>query len=179
MAAEMGIRVYPIEYSLLPEVRYPIARDQCLAVYRQLVKDFHPQNIIRMSSSSGCQLMLSMLLLAQHEELPMPACQFLCTPATDLSGDGDFLVANSGRDLVPTSFFLGMVKQNYPGDVDPMDPLYSPIYAEYNAKFPPSIITVGTRDSLLSSGVCLYWKLRDTGVKVELLLGEGMWHSFN
>jgi acetyl esterase/lipase len=123
--------------------------------------------------------MLSMLLLAQDEELPMPACQFLCTPAADLSGDGDSLVANSRRDLMPTTFLLGMVKQNYPGDVDPKDPLYSPIYAEYNAKFLPSIIMVGTRDSILSTRVCLYWKLRDTGVKVELLVGEGRWHGFN
>jgi monoterpene epsilon-lactone hydrolase len=81
MAAEMGIRVgirvYSIEYSLSPEVRYPVARDQCLAVYRQLIQLFQPKIIMGMSSSSGCQLMLSMLLLAQREKLPMwPASSF-------------------------------------------------------------------------------------------------------
>jgi epsilon-lactone hydrolase len=179
MAAEMGVRVYSIEYSLSPEVRYPVARDQCLSVYRQLIKDNDPKNIIGMSSSSGCQLMLSMLLLAQRENLPMFSCQLLCTPAADLSGNGDSLVANNGRDMMPTSFLLGMVTQNYSSDVDHRDPLYSPINAEYNATFPPSVITSGTRDSLLSSGVCLYWKLRGAGVKVELLVSEGMWHGFN
>lgn len=182
MAAEMGIRVYSIEYSLSPEVRYPVARDQCLAVYRQLVEDkvCDPKKTLGMSSSSGCQLMLSMLLLAQREKLPMPSGLFLCTPASDLTGNGDSFVANSGRDMMPASFLLGMVRQNYPpDDIDQRDPLYSPVYAEYNATFPPSIITVGTRDSLLSSGVCLYWKLRDAGAKVELLVSEGMWHAFN
>jgi monoterpene epsilon-lactone hydrolase len=182
MAAEMGIRVYSIEYSLSPEARYPVARDQCLAVYRQLIEDkaCDPKKIIGMSSSSGCQLMLSMLLLAQREKLPMPACLFLCALASDLTGDGDSFVANSRRNMMPASFLLGMVRQNYRGgNVDLRDPLYSPIYAEYNATFPPSIITVGTRDSLLSSGVCLYWKLRDADVKVELLVSEGMWHGFN
>lgn len=179
MAAEMGIRVYSIEYSLSPEARYPVARDQCLAVYRQLVQLFQPQNIIGMSSSSGCQLMLSMLLLAQREKLPMMACQFLCTPAADLSGAGDSLVANSTRDLMPTSYLLAMVRQNYPCDIDSRDPHYSPLYAEYDRTFPPSVITVGTRDSLLSTGVLLYWKLRDAGVKVELLVTEGMWHGFD
>jgi monoterpene epsilon-lactone hydrolase len=38
---------------------------------------------------------------------------------------------------------------------------------------------VGTRDAMLSSGVRLHWKLRDAGVKVELLISEGMWHGFN
>lgn len=120
-----------------------------------------------------------MLLVAQREKLPMLACQFLCTPAADLSGDVDSLVANSARDLMPTSFLLNMVKQNYPCDIDSRDPLYSPLYAEFEATFPPSVITVGTRDSLLSTGVLLYWKLRDAGVKVELLVVEGMWHGFN
>jgi epsilon-lactone hydrolase len=179
MAAEMGIRVYSIEYSLSPEVRYPVARDQCLSVYRQLVRDHDPRKIIGMSGSSGCQLMISTLLLAQRENLPMFSCQFLCTPATDLSGDGDSFVSNNGRDMMPTSFLLNMVRQNYPGNIDYKDPLYSPIYADYSATFPPSVITTGTRDSLLSSGVCLYWKLRDAGVSVELLISEGMWHGFN
>jgi monoterpene epsilon-lactone hydrolase len=78
-----------------------------------------------------------------------------------------------------TSFLLGIVKQNYPCDVNFRDPLYSPLYAEFEAIFLPSAITVGTRDSLLSSGVLLYWKLRDAGVKVELLIVEGIWHGFN
>jgi monoterpene epsilon-lactone hydrolase len=34
MAAEMGIRVFSIEYTLSPEVRYPVAIKQCLGVYR-------------------------------------------------------------------------------------------------------------------------------------------------
>jgi monoterpene epsilon-lactone hydrolase len=36
MAAEMGITVCSIEYTLSPEAKYPVARDQCIDVYRQL-----------------------------------------------------------------------------------------------------------------------------------------------
>ena len=32
---------------------------------------------------------------------------------------------------------------------------------------------------MLSSGVRLYWKLRESGCRVQLLVEEGMWHGFN
>ena len=80
MVAEMGIRVYSISYVLAPESRYPVARDQRLAVYRQLAKDFDPTNILGMSSSASGQLMLSTLLLACQEGLPMIAGHYLCRP---------------------------------------------------------------------------------------------------
>jgi acetyl esterase/lipase len=73
-----------------------------------------------------------------------------------------------------------MVSQNYaPEGIDQRDPLYSPVYAEYGQTFPQTIITVGTRDFALSHGVRFYWKLREAGSKVELLVSEGMWHGFN
>lgn len=180
MAAEMRIRVYSVEYSLSPEVQYPIARNEALAVYRQLVKKFSPNNIFMMGSSAGAQILVSMLLVARDERLPMPARLYLCTPAVDLSGAGDSGVSNEGRDVMPVSLLRNMVRQNYqPKEIDTTDPYYSPVYAHYDASFPPTVITVGTRDCCLSDGVRMYWRLRDAGVETELLVSEGMWHGFN
>ncbi|RFU27461.1 hypothetical protein B7463_g8863, partial [Scytalidium lignicola] len=189
MAAELGVRVYSINYTKSPEARYPAARDQCLAVYRELVQKgplgaspINPEEIYTMGSSSGAQVLVSMLLMARREGLPMPtAGLYLCTPALDLSGAGDSMVSNANdRDIMPVSLLSGMVSQNYaPEGINPKDPLYSPIYADYDACFPPTVITVGTRDFALSNGVRFYWKLREAGVKVELLVSEGMWHGFN
>jgi monoterpene epsilon-lactone hydrolase len=123
--------------------------------------------------------MLSTLLLAQSERLPMPAGLVCFTPASDLSGAGDTAVANAARDLLPTSFSLELAKQNYQGSLDGKDPLFSPIYGEFQQGFPPIMITTGTRDILLSNAVRLYWKLKGTNTKVELFLGEGMPHGFN
>ncbi|KAH8728281.1 Alpha/Beta hydrolase protein [Phaeosphaeriaceae sp. PMI808] len=180
MAAEMGIRVYSVSYSRSPEVRYPVARDEALVVYRELVKTHGPGNIMCMGSSSGGQILVSMLLVARNEGLSMPARVFLCTPALDLSGDGDSVVSNADRDIMPGSLLTAIVKQNYlPKGMDPRDPLYSPIYADYDSSFPPTVVTVGTRDLCLSNGVRIFWKLKDAGVRVELLISEGMWHGFN
>lgn len=188
-AAELGVRVYSVDYTKSPEVKYPVARDQVLAVYRELVQNgppgtgpIDPKNIYGMGSSSGAQLLVSALLVAKDEGLPMPTAGiYLCTPALDFSGAGDSLVSNAhDRDIMPVSLLSGMVAQNYPPDgQDVKDPLFSPVYAELDASFPRTVITVGTRDFALSNGVRFYWKLREAGVEVELLISEGMWHGFN
>jgi monoterpene epsilon-lactone hydrolase len=81
---------------------------------------------------------------------------------------------------MPLSMLIGMVRQNYQNpNVDDQDPLYSPMYADYDSSFPPTVITIGTRDVLLSTAILLYWKLKDSGVEAELFVFEGMWHGFN
>ncbi|KAK7931066.1 hypothetical protein PG985_001778 [Apiospora marii] len=222
MAAELGVRVCSPDYTKAPEARYPVARDQCLAVYRELITKglptassssspssapvpVDPADMYAMGSSSGAQILVSMLLVARSQGLPLPtAGLYLCTPALDLSGAGDSMVFNArDRDIMPVSLLTAMVSQNYaplPGaEVDgkafsgPTDPLYSPLYADYGTPqnddddqgaaaapwFPRTVMTVGTRDFALSNGVRFYWKLREAGVEVELLVSEGMWHGFN
>jgi acetyl esterase/lipase len=188
MAGELGVRVFSINYSKAPEAKYPVARDQCLEVYRALVQKglvggapIDPADIYAMGSSSGAQLILSMFIKAREEGLPLPtAGLYLCTPAVDLSGAGDSAIFNArDRDIMPTSLLYSMVSQNYfAGKVDLQDPLISPIYSTYDKTFPRTVITVGTRDFALSNGIRFYWKLREAGVDVELLVSEGMWHGF-
>ncbi|KAJ2970474.1 hypothetical protein NQ176_g8172 [Zarea fungicola] len=190
MAAELGVRVYSVDYTKSPEAKYPVARDQVLDVYRELIKNgppgssspIDPKNIYAMGSSAGAQLVVSALLMASKEGLPLPTAGiYLCTPAVDFTGGGDSLTANAhDRDVMPVSLLVGMVSQNYiPKGQDPKDPLLSPVYANYGASFPRTVITVGTRDFALSNGVRMYWKLRDAGVETELLVSDGMWHGFN
>lgn len=189
MAAELGVLVYSVAYTKSPEARYPVARDEVLSVYRELIqrgppggKPVQPRDLYAMGSSSGAQLLVSTLLVAREEGLPMPeAGIYLCTPALDFTGAGDSLVSNAiDRDIMPVNLLSGMVSQNHisPGQ-DLRDPLFSPIYAQYDESFPRTVITVGTRDFALSNGVRMYWTLREVGVEVELLVSEGMWHGFN
>ena len=76
------------------------------------------------------------------------------------------------RDVLPGSFLWSLATRHYlpAGGVEPTDPRYSPLYyGGYDAaSFPHTIITVGTRDVLLSSGVRLYWALRAAGVEHKL-----------
>lgn len=177
-AGELGITVYSVEYSLSPEVAYPVANEQCLSVYRELVSHFGSANIVGLSSSAGGQIMLSTMVRAQRAEMPLPACLVFYTPNIDLTGMGDSNIFNSGRDLIDNKVAVEAFKQLYAGGVDLKDELLSPIYAQLSGPLPPTVIITGTRDLLLSQCVRLYWKLRDAGGMAELLVSEGMWHGF-
>jgi epsilon-lactone hydrolase len=120
------------------------------------------------------------VLIFRAKNLPMPAAAGLFTPWTDLTGSGDSYRSNDGRDcVIAWKNQLDKAARCYVGGADPADPLASPIYAAYTDRFPPTMITTGTRDLFLSDGTRLYWSLRDAGVPVSLRVWEGMWHAFN
>lgn len=56
------------------------------------------------------------------------------------------------------------------------DPLLSPVYGDMNG-FPPTILTSGTRDLLLSNTVRVHRKLRQAGVDATLQVYEGQSHA--
>ena len=179
MINEMGIKTYSIEYHMAPEAKFPVAMNECLAVYRFLVQQYKPNDITGFSCSAGCTHMLAMLVKAKQEGLPMINSIALLSPATDISGNGDATRVNDGRDL------LGYKNQGdkmfaapFAGKASLTDPLVSPIYASYTSDFPATILATSTRDLFLSNTVRLSWKLRQVHVKTELLVAEGMWHAF-
>jgi monoterpene epsilon-lactone hydrolase len=178
-AAELGATVYSVDYTLAPEAAFPVAIEQSLVVYRDLTARIGAGNLVGVASSSGGQVMLAMINRARAEGRPMVAALGLYTPASDISGDGDSGVVNSERDLMPTDLALAFAHLNYVPGADLHDPAVSPIYASYDSSFPPTVLNTGTRDSLMSNSIRLFWVLREAGVDVELLVSEGMWHGFN
>ncbi len=59
---------------------------------------------------------------------------------------------------------------------DLRDPMLSPVYGDMSG-FPPTSLTTGTRDLLLSNTVRVHRKLRDAGVEAYLQLGEVQLHA--
>src|SRR5260370_36363575 len=92
---------------------------------------------------------------------------------------GDSSGTNNNRCCQSADMALAIVRQNYVGEMNPSDPGISPLNDTFDPDFPPTIITTGTRDIMLSNAVRLFWKLKEINVPVELLVSEGMWHGFN
>ena len=44
-AAELRVPVYSVDYTLAPEAKYPVAIEQCYAVYTELIKTIDPQHV--------------------------------------------------------------------------------------------------------------------------------------
>jgi epsilon-lactone hydrolase len=169
-------RVWSVDYRMPPDHPFPVGLDDCLVAYRTLLKDHRPDQIIIGGASAGGNLAAALILRARDEGLPLPAAAVLMTPAVDLTASGDSLQTNLGLDPLITSgsspaFTL------YAGSHDVTHPYLSPLYADFTKGFPPTILTTGTRDMLLSDTVRMHRALRSAGVAAELHVQEAGGHG--
>ena len=174
MAANMGLQTWGMDYRQLPHHPFPAGLDDCMAVYRELLNDHDSGDIAIMGGSGGANLTLALTLRARDEGLPVPAALGLMTPPTDFTFQGDTWYTNA-EGTTPDDFasMLTMYKAEYPAD----HPYISPLFGDYDDSFPPTIITSGTRDMLLSDSVRLHRKLVNAGVKTELHVWEAGPHG--
>jgi acetyl esterase/lipase len=154
---------------------YPAALDDCMAVYRALLKEKKPEAIVVCGGSAGGNLAAALLLRARDEGLPMPAGALLMTPELDLTESGDSFNTLLGHDVVLTQRLMVM-NLLYADGADLKHPYLSPLFGDVSA-FPPTLLQAGTRDIFLSNAVVMHRKLRKAGVRAELHVWEGMPHG--
>ncbi len=175
-ADKHGVRCYSIDYRMPPQHRYPAALDDCVAVYRALLKRYPAQNIIVGGGSAGGNLTAALALRVRDEGLPLPAAVVLNTPELDLTESGDTFQTNQ---LVDVMLPMPLMETNllYAAGHDLSDPYLSPLFGDFSKGFPPTYLQAGTRDMFLSNAVRMHRALRRVGVPVELHIGEGMPHG--
>ena len=78
--------------------------------------------------------------------------------------------------LVSYDGWLGDAARLYAGNHDLKDPMLSPVYGDVQG-LPPTLLTSGTRDLFLSNTVRMHLKLRQSGVRADLIVFEGMSHA--
>jgi acetyl esterase/lipase len=119
-----------------------------------------------------------MILRAKQEGAPLPGAIAPGTPMSDVTKVGDSFYTNEMLDnvLVSRDGFCDAATKVYANGHDLKDPLLSPIYGDMSG-FPPTILTSGTRDLLLSNTVRVHRKLRQAGVEAVLQVYEGQSHA--
>jgi epsilon-lactone hydrolase len=172
----VGAQVWSVDYRMPPDHPYPTAVDDCLAVYRALLEQHDAAEIIVGGGSAGGNLAAALVLRARDEGLPLPAAAVLITPGVDLTGSGDSWHTNLGLDWGITGSFAPAFSL-YIGDHDPRHPYISPLYGDFSKGFPPTILTSGTRDLLLSDTVRMHRVLRSAGIPADLHVWEAASHA--
>ena len=175
-ATRLALHVWSVDYRMPPDHPFPAGLDDCLAVYRALLRDHRPESIVVGGASAGGNLAAAVILHARDEGLPLPAAAVLMTPGVDLTASGDSMHTNLGLDPLiqrSESPALGL----YAGDYDLADPGVSPLFADFTKGFPPTILTTGTRDMLLSDTVRMHRALRAAGVTADLHVTEAGGHG--
>jgi epsilon-lactone hydrolase len=175
-AGAVGARVWAVDYRMPPDHPFPTPLDDCLTAYRGLLREHRPEDIIVGGVSAGANLAVALILRARDEGLPLPAAAVVETVLADLTMAGDTMVTNNGID---PSFMddVGPILQLYSGGHDLRDPYLSPLFGDFGKGFPPTILTSGTRDFLLSDTVRLHRKLCAAGVLADLHVFEGAPHA--
>jgi acetyl esterase/lipase len=178
MAGFGRFKVIAVDYRMPPEAYFPAALDDAMTVWKAAARTTDPKNMAIFGSSAGGALTMEMVLRAKAEGLPLPAAIAPGTPMSDTTKAGDSFQTNALVDnvLVSPDGFCDAATRFYANGHDLADPMLSPINGDLRG-FPPTILTTGTRDLLLSNTVRAHRKLRQAGVEAVLQVFEGQSHA--
>ena len=176
VAMQFGGTVYGVDYRTPPDHPFPAPLDDCLAVYKELLRNHAPNEILVSGESAGGNLAAALMHKVRDTGLPAPAALFLNTPATDLTGASDTLQTNQGVDVLLKVYSRNNAEL-YAGGADIKHPYLSPLLGDLSKGFPPTYLRTGTRDLMLSDTVRMHAALRKAGVEADLYVCEAMPHA--
>lgn len=154
MAGFNHLKVIAVDYRMPPEAYFPAALDDAMTVYKVALTMVPPGNLAVFGSSAGGALTLEMMLRAKQDGLPMPGAIAPGTPMADATEQGDTFQTHAMVDnvLVSPTGFCDAAARFYAHGHELADPMLSPVYGDVSG-FPPTILTSGTRNLLLSKTV--------------------------
>ncbi len=167
--ADTGV-VVP-DYRLAPEHPFPAAVQDAVRAYRWLL-DRGAARIMVAGDSSGCSLVMSLLLSLKQQDLPGPAGAILFCPWIDMTA--------AGRDHPPSDLdeirhaASGLYLAGHPAG----DPMVNPLDADLSG-LPPMLIQAATGDPLLDEARELTDHAQDCGVAAHFELFPVDTHDFH
>lgn len=175
-ASDAGCVAYSVDYRMPPDHPFPCGLDDCIAVYRHLLKTYDAKRIVVAGASAGGNLSGALALKVRDLGLPLPAGIGMLTPVTDMTAKGDSWETNFGFDPMLGNYNLTSVGI-YAAGHDLKDPYLSPLFGDFSKGFPPTFLQSGTRDRLLSDTVRMHRALLAAGIDAELHVWEAMPHA--
>jgi epsilon-lactone hydrolase len=187
MVTEAGraarVRTLAVGYRLAPEHPFPAALEDARAAWRFLRKlGIAAAHIAIGGDSAGGGLTASLIQALRNDKESLPACAWLVSPWTDLAMTGPTLVTREKTDPIINRAYLQELAAAYlAGRTNARDPRVSPLYADLSG-FPPTLIQVGSAETLLDDATRLAAALGAADVRVSLEIWPHMihaWHLWN
>ena len=179
-AAEIGLRVIAVDYTLAPHSKWQETTDEVISVFRALGEQgFTADDIVLYGDSAGGGLAASVTLKMRDLGMGMPAVLVLWSPWADISETGDtYVTLRDAEPYYTYEYVLGPAALAYADAKDHKNPYVSAVYGDFEQGFPPTLIQGGTKELFLSNFVRLYQTLDQAGQTVKLDIYEGMPHVF-
>ncbi|HKH69037.1 MAG TPA: alpha/beta hydrolase [Reyranella sp.] len=178
ISAASAAKVLLIDYRLAPEHPFPAAIDDAAAAWRWLLQQGFAANRLAIAGdSAGGGLTIATLVNLRDKKLGLPACAVAISPWVDLEGVGNSLTTRSAQDpMVQKDGLLWMAKM-YLNGKDPKTPLAAPLHADLKG-LPPTLVQVGTAETLLDDAIRIAEKMHAAGVDARLAIWPNQLHVF-
>ena len=178
ISAASAAKVLLIDYRLAPEHPFPAAVDDAAAAWRWLLQQgFAPNHLAIAGDSEGGGLTIATLVNLRDKKLGLPACAVAISPWVDLEGLGTSITTRSAQDpMVQKDGLLWMAKM-YLNGKDPKTPLAAPLHADLKG-LPPTLVQVGTAETLLDDAIRIAEKMHAAGVDARLAIWPNQLHVF-
>ena len=173
-----GMRTLAVRYRLAPEHPYPAAHEDAMTAWRFLRDQEIPaRNIAVGGDSAGGNLTITLINRLRSAGEEQPACAWLASPWTDLTMSGASLESKATADPLIHKAYLEELASAYAGKADRRDPLISPLFADLHG-FPPTLIQVGSEETLLDDAVRFARAAGATDVSTTLEIWPHMIHAW-
>jgi monoterpene epsilon-lactone hydrolase len=178
ISAASAAKVLLIDYRLAPEHPFPAAVDDAAAAWHWLLQQGFAANRLAIAGdSAGGGLTIATLVNLRDKKLGLPACAVAISPWVDLEGLGNSLTMRSAQDpMVQKDGLLWMAKM-YLNGKDARTPLAAPLHADLKG-LPPTLVQVGTAETLLDDAIRIAEKMHAAGVDARLAIWPNMLHVF-
>ncbi len=173
-----GMRTLAIDYRLAPEDPFPAALEDALTAWRWLRREGFPADrIVVGGDSAGGNLTIGLCNRLRAADEAQPACAWLISPWTDLTMSGASMAAKAAIDPLIHAAYLEEVAEAYARRSDRRDPLVSPLFSDLKG-FPPTLIQVGSDETLLDDATRFAARAGAADVAVTLQVWPHMIHAF-
>ena len=173
-AGVAGCGIVAPNYPLLPLHTASEAHPPVLALYQELLLRYPAGRIVIAGDSAGGGFTLALAQEIRDFSMGLPRHLILIAPWVDILG-GDASIQKHDNWLTVEA--LPKFGLDWADDIDPKDPMVSPLYGSMHG-LPPTDIYAGTWDVLYTDVVKAYDKMKAAGVEACLHVGEKMDHVY-
>lgn len=161
---------YPLLYCFTAKDAHPLMME----LYLKLINQYNPERIVIMGDSAGGGFTLALAQKILSDTLSLPKRLVLISPWVDVLGGDDAL---QEYDTFLNAQVLRKIGADWAGDIDPLDPMISPLYGDMKG-LPPTDLFTGTWEIFCTDIVQTFNKMKDSDVDARLHVAKKMGHVY-